>query len=147
MTYRTTNNNGLRSRYRGQDSVRTPAALYAALDLRFGFTLDVAADPARHMTPTFFTEQDDGLVQPWAPHTCWLNPPSSAITPWLVKTVAETRRGATVVALLPVRTSVAWFHELVLPYAEVEFIRGRLRWENHRSTAPFDSMVCIYEPE
>ena len=137
---------GNKRRYRGVDEVRTPRGLQRALDHEFGFTLDVAADDKRHVTDTFFTKADDGLKQEWAPETCFLNPPYSAIKPWLVKALEESRKGATVVALLPVRTSVGWFHDLVLPFAEVRFIRGRLRWENHESTAPFSSMVCIYRP-
>lgn len=136
---------GNEARYESTDKVRTPDALYRALDREFGFTLDVAADEDRHMTDTFFTPADDGLRQPWAPETCFLNPPYSNIPPWLYKAIREVREGATVVALLPVRTSVDWFHDLVLPYARVRFIRGRLRWENHDSTAPFSSMICIYE--
>ena len=138
---------GNESRYRGVDEVRTPEALYRALDHEFDFTLDVAADPKRHMTETFFTPAQDGLLRQWAPETCWLNPPYSNVAPWLQKAIVEARRGATIVALLPVSASTGWFHDLVLPHAEVRFIRGRIRFENNDSTAPFDSMLAIYRPD
>ncbi len=48
------------------------------------------------------------------------------------------------VLLLPVRTSVGWFHDYVWGHAEVRFIRGRINFSGGH--APFDSMLAIYKP-
>ncbi len=41
-----------------------------------------------------------------------------------------------------------WFHEVVLPHAkEIRFLRGRLKFGGAKKSAPFPSMVCIFERE
>ena len=50
------------------------------------------------------------------------------------------------VFLLPVRTDTLWMHELVLPYAkEIRFIKGRLKFRDAKNSAPFPSMIVIFE--
>ena len=63
------------------------------------------------------------------------------------ETPAESQKGATVVMLIPARTDTAAFHECILPYAEIRFLRGRLRFEDkgvQRDAAPFPSMLAIF---
>jgi len=74
-----------------------------------------------------------------------VNPPYSEPLPWCERAVAEARRGKTVVMLLRVDTSTRWFHEWVLPFAELRFLRGRLRFDGVHP-APFSSMIAIYRP-
>jgi phage N-6-adenine-methyltransferase len=66
----------------GQEAWYTPAWVFEGLGLEFD--LDVAAPPggvpwipARH----HYTEDDDGLAQPWQ-GVVWCNPPYSAPAPW-----------------------------------------------------------------
>ena len=53
-----------------------------------------------------------------------------------------------IVMLLPARTDTKYFHEYILPYAEIRFVKGRLKFldENNQAkdAAPFPSMVCVY---
>ena len=53
--------------------------------------------------------------------------------------------------LLKSDTSTKWFHELILPYAEVRFIKGRLRFMREGWTyskpAPFPSLLAIFRPK
>jgi len=53
----------------------TPQPFFDALNAEFQFVLDVCALPANAKCERFLTPQDDGLAQPWAPATCWMNPP------------------------------------------------------------------------
>lgn len=47
--------------------------------------------------------------------------------------------------LIPARTDTRWFHDIVLPKArEVRFIRGRLKFGDAVSAAPFPSMVVVF---
>lgn len=55
----------------------------------------------------------------------WLNPPFSNIRPFLEKLIAHEPGG---IALLPAATDTAWFQDLVLPYATIKFLRGRLKF-------------------
>jgi len=80
-----------------------------------------------------------------------MNPPYSHIGPWVEKAAHER---ALTVGLLPVRTDLAWFHDLVLAVgAEVRFVRGRVRFYGDRvdgevaegrGNAPFPSMVVVW---
>lgn len=53
--------------------------------------------------------------------------------------------GAVVVMLLPARTDTKWFHEYVLPYAEIYFIKGRLKFGDSKNSAPFPSMIAVFD--
>lgn len=142
--------NGLRYGPAENDIRSTPRSLFAQLNAEFGFTLDVAAAEDNALCQRYFTEADNGLAQPWAPERCWMNPPYSHIEPWTQKAVHEAAAGALVVALLPVRTDLAWFHrDVLLAQAEIRFIRGRLRFgrpfgAQRWSTAPHPSMLVIW---
>jgi hypothetical protein len=89
---------------------QTPPDLFQGLDAEFGFELDVAASVDNALCPRFFTEQDDGLAQSWAPARCWMNPPySRGVTGrWMEKAYRESLQGALVVALVPVRSDARW---------------------------------------
>jgi site-specific DNA-methyltransferase (adenine-specific) len=50
------------------------------------------------------------------------------------------------VFLIPARTDTRWFHEIVLPHAkEIRFLKGRLKFGGAKNSAPFPSMVVIFE--
>lgn len=49
-----------------------------------------------------------------------------------------------VVALLPSRTDTKWFHEYVNGKAVVQFIKGRLHFNDGKYGATFGSIVAIY---
>jgi phage N-6-adenine-methyltransferase len=132
------------------DHWSTPSNLVAALAADYGpFDLDACCRPETSKAPSFYTPDDDGLMQPWFGRV-WLNPPYSKPGPWLEKAHAETQSGRaeTVVALLPVRTDTRWFHRLVKDKAELRFLQGRVRWIGWQGTPipnPKDpSMVAIY---
>ena len=53
------------------------------------------------------------------------------------------------VMLLPVRTDTGWFQDHIYPYwqknqCEILFHRGRLKFGNAKSSAPFPSMTVVY---
>ena len=68
---------------------RTTAELVDRALLALGtnrFTLDPAAPingPMFVPAKLFYTEADNGLVQPWEAETLWMNPPFSPVKPWL----------------------------------------------------------------
>lgn len=41
-------------------------------------------------------------------------------------------------------TDVKWFHDYVIPTAEVRFIKGRLKFGDATTPAPFPTMLCIW---
>src|ERR1700690_3549945 len=88
----------------------TPQKLFNELDAEFHFTLDVCATAGNAKYDRFFTEDEYGLVQPWAPEVCWMNPPYGRdLKYWMGKAFLEWVRGATVVCLVPARTDTFWW--------------------------------------
>jgi phage N-6-adenine-methyltransferase len=129
------------------DDWGTPREFFDGLHHEFQFTLDVCASIDTAKVPRFYSVAEDGLVQPWAPETCWMNPPyGRAIAVWCAKAVQEAAIGATVVGLLPARTDTDWWHRYVIPASEIRFIRGRLRFYGMGKDAPFPSAVVVWRP-
>lgn len=129
------------------DDWATPQPVFDALDREFRFTLDVCASAANAKCRCFFTVADDGLAQEWAGRV-WLNPPyGREIGAWLEKAADAASAGATVVCLIPARTDTIWWHEQVLARAaELRFVRGRLKFGNGKTPAPFPSAVVVFRP-
>lgn len=127
------------------DMWATPPELYAVLDEEFGFTLDACAVPENAKCPDYYTPEQDGLAQPW-PGRVWCNPPYGRDVWCWVKKASETAAGGGfVVMLLPARTDTRWFHDYIYHKAEVRFIRGRLKFGGCKNSAPFPSMVVIFD--
>lgn len=140
----------LKPEWWSSDHWATPPDVMAALVEEFGlFDLDPCCRPETAKAPIFFTPEQDGLDREWHGRV-FLNPPYSKPRPWLDKAAQEVAAGraSLVVALLPVRTDTRWFHDAVLPKAELRFLRGRVRWLGWQGTpipAPKDpSMLAIY---
>ena len=92
----------------------------------------------------FFTLEMDGLKQEWT-GVCWCNPPyGRQVGKWVEKAVKSS---ATVVMLLPARTDTKWFHDWCLPYGKIEFLRGRLKFGGCDNSAPFPSMIVVFEAD
>jgi site-specific DNA-methyltransferase (adenine-specific) len=89
------------------------------------------------------------LLYDWSGETVFVNPPYSGrnLAVWVEKCYRESLRSNTkVIALLPVSTSSAWFHDYIYGKAEIRFIRGRIRFVGAKHTAPFSSMIVIFRP-
>ena len=128
-----------------QDKWQTPPGIFRQLNDEFQFTLDAAAEPETALCGTYFTEEDDALKQDWHEHIVFCNPPYSKLRAFAKKAYEESRKGATVVMLVPARTDTKAFHEY-LSKGEIRFIKGRLKFLQNgqeQDAAPFPSMVCV----
>ena len=127
------------------DDWATPNDLFAKLDERYNFTLDVAASATNAKCKNHFTQEQNGLEQEWN-GVVWCNPPyGRGIKDWVRKAYeSHLSNGATVVLLLPARTDTAWFHDYALK-GKVEFLRGRLKFGNSKTAAPFPSILVRFE--
>ena len=111
--------------------------------------LDVCADKSNHKCDTYYTKEQDGLSQPWT-GTVWCNPPyGREIGSWVRRALFASVGGATVVMLIPARTDTKWFHDYIYKRdnVEVRFVRGRLKFGNSKNSAPFPSMVVVFNPQ
>jgi hypothetical protein len=101
----------------------TPPEVFDWLGLEFD--LDPASPPgglpwipaARH-----YTQEDDGLSQPWEGRV-WLNPPYGPhIGQWMMKMVQHMNG----IALVPARTETNWWHDTVVGASSLILLRKRL---------------------
>jgi len=83
----------------------------------------------------------DGLNVGWAKKN-YCNPPYSVKIPWIKKAIQESLKGNLTVMLLPVDTSAAWFHDLIMPNFSIHLFRGRLNLDNGHHPK-FPSMLAI----
>lgn len=114
------------------DARETPPDLWAELNGRFGFTVDVAATPANAKCHRYWTAETDGLAQPWAGEYVWCNPPFSNIAPWVRKAWSEAGALLIVMIIPANRTERWWWQQEIEPYRDgngawltVEFLPGR----------------------
>lgn len=152
----------------------TPSLFYNKLNRLWQFTLDPCADEDSHCCDKYYTEEDDGLSQPWANERVFMNPPYGRdIYPWLKKSYEEAmEHDALVVALIPARVGTVWYDDFVRGKALEISVRGRLTfgtnkywswvWEQetikgkpnklygkigYKTPAPFDSVLAIYHKD
>lgn len=130
-----------------RDDWETPQDFYDRLDEEFNFTLDPCCTATTAKCEKCFTKAKDGLSQSWAGETVFMNPPyGREISKWVEKAYMESRTpDTTVVCLLPARTDTRWFHDFIYRKAEIRFIKGRLKFGGSKNSAPFPSMVVVYE--
>jgi phage N-6-adenine-methyltransferase len=123
----------------------TPQWLYDALNKEFGFTLDPCSDGTNAKCEKFFTASENGLLRDWKTDVVFMNPPYSEVDEWMRKAYGAALEGATVVCLIPARTDTRWWHEYCMK-AEIRFIRGRLKFGDAESGAPFPSAIIVFRP-
>jgi len=131
--------------HRIKDEWETPRSVFDPLDEEFHFTLDPCALPDTAKCESYFTPDDDGLAQPWAPHRVFMNPPYGQLPQWVAKAYRESLRGALIVCLLPAATSSEWWHRYCMK-GEIRFVRGRVRFVGAPSSAPFSNVIVIFRP-
>lgn len=125
------------------DNWETPKWLYDELDEEFSFDFDPCP-----LNATF-----NGLVIEWG-QSNFINPPYNRKDKpkFIQKAYDEWLKGKTCVLLLPVSTSTKQFHELILPFAEIRFIKGRVSFKGYNSKGEYvakgrpmhDSMIVIF---
>jgi len=126
-------NRGLFTSLRGD--WKTPRALYQALDAEFRFDFD----------PCPANPKIDDLKTEWG-NINFVNPPyGKEITKWIEKGYQESLKAKTVVFLLPSRTNTRWWHAFVMKADEIRFIRGRLKFDDQKNSAPFPSAIVVFK--
>ena len=138
------------------DMWETPQWLFDELNKEFKLILDVCATRENTKCKSYFDEEVDGLKQSWQllnNYACWMNPPYGRdIYKWVKKAYEESRKGVTVVCLLPSRTDTRYFHNYIWdkeshqpkPGVKIRFLKGRLKFGNATNSAPFPSMIVIF---
>ncbi|MDD4157716.1 MAG: DNA N-6-adenine-methyltransferase [Candidatus Cloacimonetes bacterium] len=72
----------------------------------------------------------------------FINPPYSNITEWVEFAINNSYYNDThIVLLIPSRTDTRYFHRLLNYGVTLEFIKGRLKFGDHKGSAPFPSVL------
>ena len=111
---------------------KTPKLLYEELNKEFSFDFDPCP-----VNPSF-----DGLSVEWKERN-FVNPPYKTQKDWIMKADQENRKGKLVVLLLPARTDTKVFHDYIYQKHEIRFLKGRLKFDDSKNSAPFPSMIVI----
>ena len=125
----------------------TPQDFFDKLNEEFHFTLDPCADDLNHKCDKFYTKEEDGLKQDWSGEVVFCNPPYGKDVPrWVKKCFNEVYAGTCkcAVMLLPARTDTRWFHDYIYQRAELRFVKGRLKFGESKTSAPFPSMIVVF---
>lgn len=130
------------------DQWATPDYIFNTYNSVYNFTLDACASHWNYKVDNYYTEEDNGLEQPWT-GVVWCNPPyGRQIKHWIRKGYEASKAGATVVMLIPARTDTAYWHEYVMK-GKITFLRGRLKFIRPDGTegdaAPFPSAIVVFE--
>ena len=125
------------------DHWKTPAYIYDPLNAEFKFDFD----------PCPLYADFDGLTMEWG-ESNFINPPYNRIDKpkFIQKAYDEWKKGKTCVLLIPAATGTAQFHDLILPNAEIRFVRGRIAFEGintkgelvTKNKGKHDSMIVIF---
>lgn len=123
----------------------TPKYLYDALDKEFNFDFD----------PCPLYSSFDGLSKDceWG-NSNFINPPYNRIDKpkFIKRAYEEWLKGKTCVLLIPSATGTSQFHDLILPNAEVRFVKGRIAFCGFNTKGEYteskkgkhDSMIVIF---
>lgn len=114
---------------------KTPKAVYQTLNAEFSFDHDPCP-------PNY---KIDGLVSDWGGSN-FVNPPYGRELPkWIEKGFKEAQKGKIVVFLIPSRTDTRWWHEFCMKATEIRFIKGRLKFDDQKNSAPFPSAIVVFK--
>lgn len=126
------------------DNWATPQWLLDSIKSEFGEFFD----------PCPLNADFDGLAIEWQ-QVNYINPPYNRKVKeeFIRKAFAEYTKGKTCVMLLPVSTSTRIFHEIIYPFAQIRFLKGRVKFIGVNSAGQLvsnkagqhDSMLVIFK--
>lgn len=147
---------------------KTPPALFAQLDREFQFVLDAAATKTDKLCPHYFGPDHsdpklrNALTVDWADHigslyqivgilsrcAIFVNPPFSRehkmpIEPWLEKAWSESRKGCTVVGVIPYSPQTIWWRR----YVEGQDVIALKDFHAARETRKIPHRVTFLRPD
>ena len=129
----------------------TPQELFDELNAKYHFTLDPCATAENAKCAKYYTKDDDGLTKDWNGEHVFMNPPYTRQVKHWIKKASEIRNGL-VACLLPARPDTRYFHDFIYDKdtgiwkAEVYLLKGRLTFGDATNSAPFPSMIVVYDP-
>jgi len=119
------------------DEWRTPQSLFNQLDEEFNFDSDPC--PANG-----YSLKEEIFKGVWLKRV-FVNPPYSKIKEWVSQGYVHGKQDNNVVVMLiPSRTDTRWWHDYVMKADEIRFIKGRLKFNDGKGSAPFPSAIIVF---
>lgn len=139
---------------KSEQVVCTPPEFLKALKAKLGqpeFGYDLAASHENTVATSYFTEEDDALIQDWGADLdfgmwAFCNPPYEDIEPWVAKACVEAEKGANIAMLLPASTGSNWWRAYVHNKCYVLLLNGRITFVGHKTPYPKDLVTLLYTP-
>ena len=137
----------------GKRDVRlTPPVVIEAVRAAFG---PIDLDPCHHEGSFVepgrgITKEENALVTPWSGDVAFMNPPYSMNSQFIERAFAafQAQEVKTIVALLPVRTNIAAWHQYIWGVADVIFVAGRIAFYSSDRTemglTPFELCYVVW---
>ncbi len=135
------------ARGKSKQDYPTPWSFIHACEHRFGkIAFDLAATAENAKAPSFFTKEQDSLLQPWhlLDGLLFLNPEFGNITPWVKKCWEESNLGAKILFLTPASIGSNWFRDYVNGSAQVLALNGRITFEGASDPYPKDCILSCF---
>jgi len=135
---------------RSKQDYGTPSEFIEVFVRQFGgIVLDVCASPSNAIGPRYYTEEQNGLAQPWASPSQgwnWCNPPFGKCGAWVSRAwIAWENYGQRVAVLVPASVDSNWWADYVHGKALVFFLRGRMRFVGARDVYPKPLALLLYD--
>lgn len=121
----------------------TLADLFEELNDIFHFDLDACADALNAKCSRYFTKEQNALNQRWEGPVFMNTPYGRELAAFVRKAYEEPLLGAAVVCLVPGSTDTDWWHRYA-KRGRIIYLRGRIRFGNADSSAPFPSVVIYW---
>lgn len=138
---------------RSKQDYRTPPEFLDAVKRKLeitGFDADLAADDANAVSDLYFTKDDSAFDAPtwkFGRGWNWLNPPYSAIGPWVARAFdAMAHEQANTAVLIPASIGANWWRDHVHGKAMVLALNGRITFVGCDTGYPKDCALLLYSP-
>ena len=111
------------------DTYITPDRIWEMIEGKWGYKKDEFFDPC----PVSCIW--DALQINWEKLN-FVNPPYSLLSKFVYKAIDEMTLAHYSIMLLPSKTDQPWFHNLLIRKYQIEWIRGRLKFEGEKHDSP-----------
>ena len=134
-----------------QDEYGTPQNLFnqACIDFNIHPTIDICASKNNHVVREYCDKELNCLTK-FFNEDFFMNPPYSQVAEFMEFAYTQHKeQNVDVLILIYSKTDTKWWHKYVEGIAEVHFIKGRIKFNDHigiptKNSAPYPSCWIIY---